>query len=162
MESKQLIINPPIPYEYKVDESKFPLAKISQSFDDSSTVTEKLYWFSGNGDVSTSSPEAFFVFQNEYEKRTDRLLWDDKDHFDNLSHVLQGSAKVAWTDEIVNDNAIVSAPATQKYKLTIKKLTEMFCGGEERLLEMSYVKHSGKLQHSINIKMKICSNTSIV
>ena len=116
MESKQLIINPPIPYEYKVDESKFPLAKISQSFDDGSTVTEKLYCFSGNGDVSTSSPEAFFIFQDEYKNRSDCLLWDNKDRFDNLSRVLQGSAKVAWSDEIVNDNAIVSAPATQKYK----------------------------------------------
>ncbi|GFH49194.1 predicted protein [Chaetoceros tenuissimus] len=130
MESKQLIINPPIPYEYKVDESKFPLAKISQNFDDGSTVTEKLYCFSGNGDVSTSSPEAFFVFEDEYKSRTERLLWDDKDRFDNLPRELQGSAKVTWTDEIATDNAIVSAPAQQKYKLAIKKLTETFCGGD--------------------------------
>lgn len=130
MESKQQSINTPLTYEYKVDESKFPLAKISQSFDDGSTVTEKLYCFSGNGDEPTSCAEAFFVFQDEYESRTERLYWDDKDRFDNLPRVLQGSAKVAWTDEIVSDNAIVSAPDAQKYALAIKKLTEIFCGGD--------------------------------
>ena len=65
MESKQQSINTPLTYEYKVDESKFPLAKISQSFDDGSTVTEKLYCFSGNGDEPTSCAEAFFVFQDD-------------------------------------------------------------------------------------------------
>ena len=45
-----------------------------------------------------------------------------------MPHVLQGSTNVAWTDKTVNDNSIVSVPATQKYALAIKKLIEIFCG----------------------------------
>lgn len=130
MDSKNLFFTSPIAYECKVDESKFPLAKISQSFDDGSTVTEKFYCFSGNGDEATSCPEAFFVFEEEYVARSERLYWDNTDRFQNLDRVLQGSAKITWNDEIVNDNSIVSAPADQKYGLAIKKLITVFCGGD--------------------------------
>ena len=123
-----IIANTPVTYENKFDETKFPLAKITQHFEGGESVSEKFYCFSGNDNIQGGC-RAFLCFRDDFEEKSENLLWDDLDRFENIHRVLKGTAKAFWNNKIATDQAIVSRPEDHRYNAGMIKLQLRFCGG---------------------------------